>query len=157
MKATHARFLQFIASMTHQRRLSPPVRLCFFVLLLFTLLFSAIKPALASIVLSSFSATPQANSVQIDWETQTEFDIAGFYLLRRTSEFSGYSAITDLIPAQGSGITGASYAFIDSDVTAGVIYYHRLQAMSVDQSYQEFGPVSAVLASDRIFLPLTIK
>jgi hypothetical protein len=56
-------------------------------LLLFTLLFSAIKPALASIVLSSFSATPQANSVQIDWETQTEFDIAGFYLLRRTSEF----------------------------------------------------------------------
>ena len=157
MKAAHARILQFVASMTHQCRLSLQLRLFFFVLLLFMLMFSALKPALASIVLSSFSATPQANSVQIDWETATEFDIAGFYLLRSTSEFSDYSAITDLIPAQGSGITGASYAFIDSDVTTGVIYYYRLQAISVDQSYQEFGPVSAVLASARIFLPLTIK
>jgi len=157
MKPALARFSQFLTSLPHQHLLSFPARLSLFILLLSALLFPSAKPALASIVLSSFSATPQANSVQIDWETQTEFDIAGFYLLRSTVEFSGYSAITDLIPAQGSGITGASYSFIDSDVTAGVIYYYRLQAISVDQSYQEFGPVSASLASDRIFLPLTIK
>lgn len=132
-------------------------RLSLFIFLLSVLIFPSFKTAQASIVLASFSALPQAKSVQIDWETATEFDLAGFVLLRSTSEFSGYSAITDLIPAQGSGITGASYSFIDSDVTSGETYYYQLRAISVDQSYQEFGPISASLLGNQLFLPLIMK
>lgn len=145
------------AMLSNQRHLNPFARFSLLVILLSVLIFPSFKPAMASIVLASFSASPQANSVQIDWETATEFDLAGFYLLRSTSEFSGYSAISDLIPAQGSGITGASYSFIDPDVTSGVTYYYKLRAISVDQSYQEFGPVSAALLGNQLFMPLVIK
>ena len=59
----------------------------------------------------------------VEWETETEFDIVGFNLLRSDQENGEYQVITDLFEAQGSSSSGAAYSYTDEDLTNGFTYY----------------------------------
>jgi hypothetical protein len=108
------------------------------------------------IILEHFAAWPNATSIQVQWETASEIDTAGFNLWRRTSRDEGFVRLnTDLIPGQGSPIQGASYAYDDADVTTGVTYYYKLEDVDIYGRGTLHGPVHALAgASLRLYLPL---
>lgn len=115
------------------------------VLLLIFLWFSFFN-AQAAVELVSFTATPGENSILIEWETATEYDNLGFYILRSIEETGNYNNINgSLILAKGDGPTGAEYDYPDTEVTFGVTYYYKLQAIGLDQQSEYYGPVSATL------------
>jgi hypothetical protein len=97
------------------------------------------------IKLSSFTATPKASRVGVDWSTASEIENAGFNLYRSESEEDNYSKInTALIPAKGSSTQGASYEFIDTNVQNRKTYYYKLEDIDINGISTLHGPVKAV-------------
>ena len=101
--------------------------------------------------LVSFEATAEDDSVLLTWETATERDMAGFHLLRSRVEAGGYERIAgSLIPAEGDAFSGATYEFVDDDVTDGT-YYYKLEAVDLTGASEFFGPVDATIESEPQF------
>jgi hypothetical protein len=97
------------------------------------------------IALSSFSATPKAGKVIVQWNTEAETDNAGFNIYRADSEDGEYIKInTSLISAKGSSTQGASYGFIDTDVQNRKTYYYKLEDIDLNGKSTMHGPVKAV-------------
>jgi hypothetical protein len=94
--------------------------------------------------LSSFTATPKAGKVILQWNTESEIDNAGFNIYRAESEDGEYVKINDfLIPSQGSSTQGASYDFIDDAVQNRKTYYYKLEDIDLNDNSTMHGPVSA--------------
>lgn len=73
--------------------------------------------------------------IRITWATETELETAGFNVLRADSADGEYSQINpNLIPSRGDPITGATYEFLDDNVTAGRVYYYRLEEVELNNS-----------------------
>lgn len=86
----------------------------------------------AAIIGSQLSAPPP---IRIEWETETEVDTAGFNIYRREGEEGSFVQINEqLIPSEGSPVTGASYVFVDEDVVTGRTYYYQLEDVELDNS-----------------------
>jgi len=134
----------FESSITRARTLA---NIALQILLISGMLTALFTPAHAAIGLSSFTATPGDGEVLVEWETETEFEIVGFNLLRSDQEDGEYQVITDLFEAQGSSSSGATYSYTDENLTNGVTYYYKLQAIHADQSTEEEGPISATPGS----------
>ena len=95
--------------------------------------------------LSSFTATPKAGKISIQWLTASEIDNAGFNLYRSESEDGEYEQINDsLITAEGSATQGASYEFIDKNVQNRKTYYYKLEDIDLNGMSTMHGPVSAM-------------
>jgi len=95
--------------------------------------------------LSSFTATPKAGKVIIQWSTEAEIDNVGFNIYRVKSEVGEYKKInSDLIVAEGSPTQGASYEFIDSGLRNNKPYYYKLEDIDTNGISTFHGPVKAV-------------
>lgn len=114
--------------------------------------------AYASVTLVSFTLSQEDDFVRLDWETATELENAGFFILRNTtggSDPNTYTIIpvTDVdtnitdtyIPPRGD-LIGATYAFYDENVTPGQTYYYLLQAVDNSNNSEYYTPVPASLA-----------
>lgn len=106
-----------------------------------------------SVELTYFRAAWQDSYVLVEWETATEFDNAGFFVLSADSENGDYAPVSDFILAEGSGATGAQYSFDDVDVEPGTTYWYKLAAVALDNSEELHGPVSAVPPSSDTATP----
>jgi hypothetical protein len=96
------------------------------------------------ITLSSFTVTPRAGKIVLQWDTEAEIDNAGFNLYRAESENVEYAKINDsLIPAQGSSTEGASYEFIDNNVQNRKHYCYKLEDIDLAGNSTLHGPLSA--------------
>ena len=115
------------------------------ILLVLGILFGRVGTARAAIDLVSFTAAPGDGHILLAWETATEFDNAGFFIVRSQAEDGEYIRISPFIQAEGDGVTGAEYEYEDQDVTNGVLYYYKLEAIGNDQSSEFYGPVTAIL------------
>ncbi len=75
------------------------------------------------VTLVSFTAQASRSTVTLNWVTATEIDTAGFIIFRSTTEGGTQVQVTpELIAAQGSGVTGASYSVNDYP-GYGTFYY----------------------------------
>ncbi len=98
--------------------------------------------------LSSFTATSLSNQqVFIQWTTQSETEVSGFYLLRGTSQ-SINSAVTicDLIQSTNTS-NETSYSFVDDELEPG-IWYYWLENLDMDGTTEFHGPISVTLSND---------
>jgi hypothetical protein len=96
------------------------------------------------IKLSSFTATPRAGEVVLQWSTESETDNAGFNIYRADAEKAQYTKINaPLIPAKGSATQGTSYEFTDNSVQNRKTYYYKLEDIDLNGSSTMHGPVSA--------------
>jgi hypothetical protein len=96
------------------------------------------------IELSSFTATPKAGKVILQWSTATELDNAGFNIYRSEAEQGQYIKINaSLIPAKGSSTQGASYEFIDNNVQNRKTYWYKMEDIDLNGRSTMHGPVSA--------------
>ena len=96
-----------------------------------------------NVTLTSFDASLRNGLVQIEWQTATEIDNLGFNIYRSTLENDKYAKINqELIPAEGSAISGVSYSYKDSLITAGSTYYYKLEDIDLNGNSKFHGPIS---------------
>jgi len=107
-------------------------------------LFGSPHVVRAAVTLVSFVAYPGNQQVILEWETATEADMLGFYIVRSEQPDGNYTQVSDLFFSQGTVISGLKYQYIDSNLTNGQTYYYKLE--TVDNSYNSelFGTVSAI-------------
>ncbi len=110
-------------------------------LLALTLAFGA-RTARASVTLVAFEAGWQDNAIRVTWETASEVDNMGFYVLRSKEENPiSYERVTDLIPGEGD-LAGAFYEWTDQNATLGTTYYYKLEDVSASGGSTLWGPVT---------------
>ncbi len=94
--------------------------------------------------LASFSALPSPLGVSLSWRTGSEKDTAGFHIWRSIEEDGAYTRITtNLIPATGSSIDGASYNWRDTNTEADTVYYYKLEDIDTKGTSTFHGPLVA--------------
>ncbi len=86
----------------------------------------------AAAVLTSFTATPGNMQVGIGWTTSSELNTAGFYVQRRQTGNFSFNRVSPFIAHTGTDASGASYSFMDTNVTNLTGYDYRLE-ISWDQ------------------------
>jgi hypothetical protein len=124
-------------------------------------LMPAPQRAAASVILDYFKAEWRGASqtVLVSWKTASELNITGFAVQRSTSASGSYVDITDVIPAVGDQLTGATYGPVADDpleLTLGVTYWYRLVLIRSDASRENISPV-AVLVGGKIYLPMIVR
>jgi hypothetical protein len=92
--------------------------------------------------LSSFSYTINANNlVTLQWVTQTETNVLGYYIYRGKSEEASEAVlVSDMIAATNTSTT-QSYVFVDNELQEQGTYYYWLQNLDMDGSNAFHGPV----------------
>ena len=96
------------------------------------------------ITLSSFTATPKAGRVILEWSTESEIENVGFNIYRSEAEDGEYVKINDtLISSKGSATEGADYEFINTGLRNGKTYYYKLEDIDLNSTSTMHGPKSA--------------
>jgi hypothetical protein len=98
-----------------------------------------------AVTLASFTATPQAGGILLQWETAIEIDNVGFNLYRSTSPNGSYIQLNGpIIPSQAPGsVFGTTYTWLDEDVESGTMYYYKLEDIEVGGKHTFHGPIAA--------------
>lgn len=111
-----------------------------------------------AVKLVSFAARPSGAAVLLTWETAAERDNLGFNLYRQSTLDKPATRLNAaLIPSccPGGG-TGATYAFLDTTVQAGAVYFYTLEDVDLNGVRTLHGPVQAI-APYALFLPAVGK
>ena len=84
----------------------------------------------------------QEDGITLSWRTESETDCAGFHVWRSLIEGAEYTCITTtMIPGQGNSSSAYDYRWNDRNVEDDVIYYYKIEEISIDGTSQFFGPV----------------
>jgi hypothetical protein len=102
---------------------------------------------LAAVTLTYFIADGLETSVRLRWETASELDNAGFYVRRSLTQSGSFVRISAFIPSRGDSLIGATYAYTDTDVLIGTVYWYQLETVDFSQNSQFYDPVSALPGS----------
>ncbi len=78
-----------------------------------------------------FKATPLKSKIQLNWQTATELNNAGFDIQRSTDPLSNFTKI-GFVKGQGNASKLVDYQFFDENVRLGTTYYYRLRQMDLD-------------------------
>jgi len=99
-------------------------------------------------------AEATGNAIQIDWQTKSEVDIAGFNLYRSTTaDGAGRTLIYDTAAQYPGELIGGSYQFSDPNVQPQFTYFYWLEVVGRDSSTEFMNPTSASLSNNKVFLP----
>ncbi len=94
--------------------------------------------------LSDFSVTSVGNTRVVNWTSAAERNNAGYILLSGATENGEYSRLHEgFLPLNPAG----AYHYIDRRADIGERCYFKLQAIALDGSVQEFGPIAATVSS----------
>ncbi len=103
-----------------------------------------------AVTLLYFRGTGQDNAVLLEWATGTEFNTAGFRIMRANEENGQYQVLDQIgfIPGEGDGIFGAVYEAVDEDnVSNGTVYWYKLIEFELDGRENPVGPISVTAGS----------
>ncbi|MBN2828999.1 MAG: T9SS type A sorting domain-containing protein, partial [Candidatus Cloacimonetes bacterium] len=83
--------------------------------------------------LTSFLGTMlNTNSIQLQWITQSESNLSGYYLLRNNaSDYASAYPVSPIIPAHNSS-TQTTYTWVDFDQLEEGVYYYWLHTLDLD-------------------------
>jgi hypothetical protein len=109
-----------------------------------------------AVKLASLAATPSRDGILVTWETTSEIDNWGFNIYRTDSADGPTLRLNDtMIPSRAPGSPGgAAYAYLDSTVVNGVLYYYFVEDIDIYGQPTRHGPVSAIANGHNIYLPL---
>jgi hypothetical protein len=112
-------------------------------LFLLSVVFTQSNPTSAAVDLIYFAGHGEDGVVFLEWETATELDNQGFFILR-LNQAGTYEHIGEFIPAEGEGATGAYYFYWDEDVEYGTGYWYQLESID-NNGHSEFeGPIQVI-------------
>lgn len=73
--------------------------------------------------------------IEIEWETESEFDTAGFNIYRSEDNFGPFEKVNStMIPSSSDAAAGGSYIYVDEHVRRDQTYYYRLEDVEFDSS-----------------------
>jgi trimeric autotransporter adhesin len=99
--------------------------------------------------LSSFTAVLTSQLfVQLNWTTQTESGLAGYYIYRNTSNNLQEAEQISMLIAPTNTSSEANYQFTDAEVASGNTYYYWLQNLEMNGSSGFHGPISVFVNDD---------
>ena len=102
------------------------------------LIFLGILWLLLALGLLLYQTTTPA-AVEVEWDTATEIETAGFFLYRSDSEDGEFLLLNgDLIPSKGDAQSGGTYSYLDKDVIPGETYYYLLEEMELDSTRSRY-------------------
>ena len=88
-----------------------------------------------------FKAKPLQKTIQLNWQTATERNNAGFEIQRSTDPLSNFTKI-GFVKGQGDASKLVDYQYIDENVRLGITYYYRLRQIDFDEK-EMFSKVEA--------------
>ena len=96
--------------------------------------------------------------IEIEWETETEINTAGFNIYRSDSAEGEFVRINpQIIPSQSDAVSGATYLYTDKNVERGKTYYYQLEDIEYDNSTQQHDILTGqVEALNWWTIPLTL-
>jgi hypothetical protein len=98
--------------------------------------------------LSSFTAEGSGLTVKLRWSTATEIDNTGFNVYRSNTRQAGKHKLNpEIITSRGSELEAATYVFVDTGITPGVVYYYWLEDVDLGGNRTMHGPVSVAAAT----------
>lgn len=105
--------------------------------------------------LSSFTALPLTqSSVRVEWITQSETGVLGFYIYRNDIDnINNANLVSPLIPATNSS-TETAYSFMDKELPGNGTYYYWLQNQDIDGTNNFYGPISTIVNIDNPDAPV---
>jgi hypothetical protein len=108
-----------------------------------------------AVLITYHQVKPVLGSVVVQWQTASEIDLVGFKLYRTLKPDGEMQLIHDgLIPAKNPGqLIGASYQYVDNEVSSGSTYMYTLQVFLVDGKSENYN-FGTVLIGWMDFLPL---
>ncbi len=79
-------------------------------------------------------------TVEVQWETATELETAGFNLYRGTSaeDISFLMNQDGIIASRGEALSGAAYTFTDNSVEAGQTYFYLIEEIENNGSVKRY-------------------
>ena len=109
------------------------------------LLGSAMLDAGALVDLVRFEASWQDDgSILVVWETSSEVDLTAFFVYRAESDSGPWDEqYIDFQPTAGNELAGATYSFVDFEVTQGTTYWYRLEEVDASSNSEYYGPIMA--------------
>ena len=91
--------------------------------------------------------------VEIQWETETEFDTAGFNIYRSDDLNGSFKQLNEkLIPGAEDAASGGDYSYVDTDVRKGKTYFYRLEDVEFDNTTTLQEPLAATAPSISAFV-----
>ena len=113
--------------------------------------------AYANVTLVSFMATtaPGIPNIDIEWETATEINTAGFFITRSDSAGGTYQRMSDFIPHLGNDIVGSPYGWTDGNTVLNRTYWYKLEEVTTSQESIFYGPISATAGVSVTNTPMT--
>ncbi|MBS1250133.1 MAG: hypothetical protein MAG431_01723 [Chloroflexi bacterium] len=112
------------------------------ILLLTITLATVVTTTRAAVDLLYFEATLETGpQVRLEWETASELDLSGFYVVRSSAPEGNYSRISNFIDGVGDSIIGATYDFIDVNINSDTNYYYKLEDIDINNVSTFHGPV----------------
>jgi hypothetical protein len=105
-----------------------------------------------------FTAAPRSSAIHLQWETATEYDIYGFRIWRSVNGNRNEAVLitAKAILSTGTASSGASYRFIDQDVSLGNSYTYWLEKISADNSSEDIRSVTITLLN-MLYLPVVTR
>jgi hypothetical protein len=109
--------------------------------------------------LSSFTAMPTAqNFVRLDWITQSETNVLGYYIYRNLIGNPWSARLCSPLITAANTSHEVSYSFTDREVAGGGIYYYWLQNTDFSGESAMHGPISVtVKQSESPSLPIPLR
>jgi len=103
------------------------------------------EDATLPVELSAFTAVATGGRyVNLNWVTQSETGVSGFYIYRDTSEnLASAALVSHMIPATNSSEEHC-YTYTDKELFSHGTYYYWLQIADLDGSESFYGPASLV-------------
>lgn len=101
-----------------------------------------LDPSTLPIELSAFTVSLyNHDSAKVNWVTQSETGLNGFYILRNSSDqLDSANQISILIPATNTS-QAQSYQYMDRELVTEGVYYYWLLVSNLDGSEAFYGPV----------------
>lgn len=105
------------------------------------------------IILSKFEAKAKANSIALEWSTESEINNSGFAIERSTDgkEFIEIAFVN----SQGESTKTVNYSFDDDGIKQGRPYYYRLRQIDYDGRFELSEIITAKIESDDLSFSLS--
>lgn len=101
------------------------------------------------VVLSSFGAYEHDGQVVVEWETASEHNTLGFYLLRLDNVTGEYNQVTfGLLPSLHRPPIGGTYTFIDPGASPTGVYTYKLVEVEHKGRQLTYGPFTVTVEKD---------
>ena len=111
-----------------------------------------------AVQLTQTQVEPFMGAVAIQWQSASEINLVGFKLYRTLEPDGEMQAVTgDLLPAKKPGqLLGASYQYVDTQVSPGKTYAYTLQVFTDDGSFESYR-LGEVFTEWVEFFPLIVQ